>query len=376
MAGDGIDVRVVGAGPAGLMAAEVLATGGLRVKIIDHHRQPARKFLLAGRGGLNITHSEPLEQLLNRYGDARAFLEPAIRAFPPEALRLWCGGMGIETFVGSSGRIFPDGMKASPLLRAWLRRLEGLGVTRKTPQAWTGFDDVPTILAMGGASWPELGSDAAWVRLFNDAGIDVAPMSASNSRQRVAWSREFTGRFAGQPVKNVAVSVAGGAPVRGELLIAEDGIEGGAVYAMARHLRAPGTSLQIDLKPDLSAQQVAERLSRPRGKDSRSTYLRKTLNLSPAAIALMRETGGENPKQVMLSVQGPVDIRRAISTAGGVARHEVDSHFRLLKQPGTWVAGEMLDWDAPTGGYLLQACMATARWAAQDCLQQLDMKRK
>lgn len=203
-------------------------------------------------------------------------------------------------------RIFPDGMKASPLLRAWLRRLEGLGVTRKTPQAWTGFDDVPTILAMGGASWPELGSDAAWVRLFNDAGIDVAPMSASNSRQRVAWSREFTGRFAGQPVKNVAVSVAGGAPV-GELLIAEDGIEGGAVYAMARHLRAPGTSLQIDLKPDLSAQQVAERLSRPRGKDLRSTYLRKTLNLSPAAIALMRETGGENPKEVMLSVQGPVD---------------------------------------------------------------------
>ena len=358
------------------MAAEVLATGGLRVQIIDHHRQPARKFLLAGRGGLNLTHSEPLDQLLNRYGEARAFLEPAIRVFSPEALRLWCGGLGIETFVGSSGRIFPDGLKASPLLRAWLRRLDRLGVTRKTPHAWSGFDDVPTILAMGGASWPELGSDAAWVKPFSEAGIDVTPLVASNSRQRVAWSAAFIHRFAGQPIKNVAVSAPGGPSIRGELLIAEDGIEGGAVYALARHLRTPGTPVLIDLKPDLSAQQVSERLLRPRGKESRSNYLRKTFKLSPAAIALMRETASENPKRVLLPVQGPVDMRRAISTAGGVARHEVDGHFQLLKRPGTWVVGEMLDWDAPTGGYLLQACMATARWAAQDCLQQVNMKRK
>ncbi len=358
------------------MAAEVLATGGLRVQIIDHHRQPARKFLLAGRGGLNLTHSEPLDQLLNRYGEARAFLEPAIRVFSPEAVRLWCGGLGIETFVGSSGRIFPDGLKASPLLRAWLRRLDRLGVTRKTPHAWSGFDDVPTILAMGGASWPELGSDAAWVKPFSETGIDVTPLVASNSRQRVAWSAAFIHRFAGQPIKNVAVSAPGGPSIRGELLIAEDGIEGGAVYALARHLRTPGTPVLIDLKPDLSAQQVSERLLRPRGKESRSNYLRKTFKLSPAAIALMRETASENPKRVLLPVQGPVDMRRAISTAGGVARHEVDGHFQLLKRPGTWVVGEMLDWDAPTGGYLLQACMATARWAAQDCLQQVNMKRK
>ncbi len=364
------NVRVVGAGPAGLMAAEVLAQGGARVTIIDHHVSPARKFLLAGRGGLNLTHAEALDQLLARYGTARHFLEPAIRDFPPSAVRDWSAGLGIATFVGSSGRVFPSCMKASPLLRAWLRRLGSLGVSMQSGTPWAGFDDVPTILAMGGASWPELGSDAGWVDMFAREGISVTPLSASNGRQRVAWSETFASRNAGTPIKNVALT-SGATAVRGEVMISRDGIEGGAIYALSSQLRVTGTALVIDLKPDLSRDEVVKRLSRPRGKDSRSTFLRKMLNLSPTAIALMRETASENPKHVQLTLNGPADIRRAISTSGGVARSEVDGNFRLKKRPNTWAVGEMLDWDAPTGGYLLQACFATARLAAKDCLDTL-----
>ena len=366
-------VRVVGAGPAGLMAADVLSEGGATVEIIDHHRQPARKFLLAGRGGLNLTHSEDIDSLLARYGTARARLEPAIRAFPPDDVRNWCAALGIKTFIGSSGRVFPVGLKASPLLRAWLRRLESRGATRRAPAQWQGFDDVPTILAMGGASWPELGSDAAWVPLFSAAGIAVTPLAASNGRQRVAWSEHFASRFAGTPLKNVAVTV-GGERVRGECMIARDGIEGGAIYALSPKLREAGAVLHLDLKPDQTEAHVAERLARPRGKESRSNFLRKALNLSPVAVALMREAKCENPKQLMLTPLGPGDMRRAISTAGGVALDEVSSHFRLHKKPNTWVVGEMLDWDAPTGGYLLHACFATARFAAEDCLRQLGLR--
>lgn len=374
MASDGKHVRVVGAGPAGLMAAEVLAQGGARVTIIDHHRSPARKFLLAGRGGLNLTHSEKLEDLLARYGDGKPFLEAAIRAFPPDAVRAWCWSLGIETFIGSSGRVFPSELKASPLLRAWLRRLDGLGVTLRSRTAWQGLDDTPTILAMGGASWPELGSDAAWVPVFAAAGIAVTPLQPSNGRQHVAWSAHYAGRFAGQPIKNVTVSAAGKA-VRGEIMIARDGIEGGAIYALSSVLRNGATELLIDLKPDLSAEEVAARLVRRQSKDSRSNFLRKAFKLSPVAISLMREAGAENPKAVRLRLNGPAELRRAISTAGGVARNEVDANFRLVKQPNTWVAGEMLDWDAPTGGYLLQACFSTARWAAMDCLRTLNLTR-
>jgi uncharacterized flavoprotein (TIGR03862 family) len=374
MAVAGKQVRVVGAGPAGLMAAEVLARAGTRVEIIDHHPHPARKFILAGRGGLNITHSERLDDLLERYGDGRPFLEHAIRAFPPEAVRSWCWGLGIETFIGTSGRVFPSDLKASPLLRAWLRRLEGLGVVRHASVPWQGFDDVPTILAMGGASWPELGSDAAWVSVFQRQGIDVTPLTPSNSRHLVPWSDYMAKHFAGTPVKNVALS-AGGRTVRGEIMIMDDGIEGGAIYALSAQLRAPETELVIDLKPDLSDAQVAERLSRPRGKDSRSTFLRKTLNLPAVSIALMKECAAESPKRLHLKLQGPAGLRRAISTAGGVARSEVDENYRLRKVPNTWAVGEMLDWDAPTGGYLLQACFSTARWAAEDCLRHLNLTR-
>ena len=261
-------MRVVGAGPAGLMAAEVLASAGLQVTIVDHQAKPSRKFLLAGRGGLNLTHSEPIDRLLARFGSARSMIEPAIRAFAPDDVRSWCLGLGVETFIGSSGRLFPVGMKASPLLRAWLRRLEGLGAVLQSRTGWTGFDDVPTILALGGASWPELGSDGSWVSIFEKAGVSVASLKASNGRQRVAWRPGFADKFAGTPIKNIAVA-AGALTQRGEIMIARDGIEGGAVYAVAG---ADVRELVIDLKPDISEAEVAEKVAKRFRKDSRSNF--------------------------------------------------------------------------------------------------------
>jgi predicted Rossmann fold flavoprotein len=364
-------VRVVGSGPAGLLAAEVLASAGLAVEIIDHHKSPARKFLLAGKGGLNLTHSEPLDYFLNRYGADRAFLEASIRDFPPDALRAWAKELGIETFVGSSGRVFPVGLRASPLLRAWLQRLGDLGVTLKSNTAWTGFDDVPTILALGGASWPELGSDAAWVKIFEAAGIKVNPLVPSNGRQLVKWSEHFSSRFAGTPLKNVSVTV-GAQKVRGEVMITRDGLEGGAIYAVSRALREQGTNtLTLDLKPDMTAEMVEQRLAWPQGKESRTNYLRKALGLTPVGISLLREARSDDPKSVVITLQGPAEIRRAISTAGGVAKEEVNENFRLHKFPNTYVVGEMLDWDAPTGGYLLQASFSTARRAALALVSEL-----
>jgi uncharacterized flavoprotein (TIGR03862 family) len=363
-------VRVIGSGPAGLMAAEVLSSAAFSVEIIDHHKNPARKFLLAGRGGLNLTHSEPLEKLLDRYGPDRAFLEPAIRAFPPDALRGWCEGLGVETFVGSTGRVFPKGLKASPLLRAWLRRLSSLGVVLKSGESWSGFDDTPTVLAMGGVSWPELGSDGRWVDIFQKAGISVNPLRASNVRQPVQWREHFSKRSAGSPIKNVAARV-GAKTVRGEIMIAEDGIEGGAIYALSRVIReSADRQIVFDLKPDLSAEEVARRTTL-RGKDSLSNYLRKRFNLTPQAIDFMRECGSQNPKEVVLALAGEPSLSRAISSAGGISKDEVDTDFALRKFPNTYVVGEMLDWDAPTGGYLLQACFSTAYYAATSMVRRL-----
>ena len=369
-------VSIIGAGPSGLMAAEVLARGGVEVTILDHMPSPARKFLLAGRGGLNLTHSEDLETFLTRYGEAKDFLEPAIRAFPPQAVIDWCHDLGIETFVGSSGRVFPKQMKASPLLRAWLRRLESLGVTLKTREQWQGFDGTSTILAMGGASWPHLGSDSAWVPLLRAAGIRVNGFKPANSRFLVNWTPLFRDRFAGTPVKNVGLTYANN-KVRGELMISQEGIEGGAIYALSRFMReAPGQPLQIDLRPDVTTAALAEKLAKPRGKESLSTYLRKTVGLPPVAISLLHETKtpitAEGIKDVALNILRPAGIARAISSAGGVARSEVDGNFQFLKFPNCYAVGEMLDWEAPTGGYLLQACFSTAVAAARNCLDNLE----
>lgn len=399
---------VIGAGPAGLMAAERLASAGARVTVHDRMPSVARKFLLAGRGGLNLTHSEPLDRLLPRYGEARLRLQSAISDWTPEALQAWCAGLGVETFVGSSGRVFPSSFKSSPLLRAWLGRLEQLGVTFALRRRWTGWTDdgrlafdTPegpiavhadaTILALGGASWPRLGSDGSWAPILADAGLSVTPLKPSNCGFEVAWSEIFSTRFAGQPIKRAAIAFDG-AFARGEAVVTADGIEGGMIYALSSSLREAiardGSALAImDLRPDLSLEQLAEKLSRPRGKRSASTHLAKTAGLSPIAVGLLREAGplpdeagaiAARIKAAPLRLLAPKPIARAISSAGGVGFDEIDDTFMLRKRPGVFVAGEMLDWEAPTGGYLLQACFSTgvatgdaaARWLARESAEE------
>jgi uncharacterized flavoprotein (TIGR03862 family) len=368
-------VEIIGAGPAGLMAAEVLATRGAKVRVIDHMASPARKFLMAGRGGLNLTHSEPLEQFLDRYAEARSILEPAIRAFPPEALIDWCHGLGVETFIGSSGRVFPKSMKASPLLRAWLRRLDALGVTLDLKTEWSGEKRGDAmILALGGASWPRLGSDANWVSQLRRRGVAVNDFVPANCGIAIPWSPYFRERFAGEPLKRISVT-SGGRSVRGEAMITRNGLEGGAIYALTPELRRTG-KLSLDLRPDLSITSLEERLSRPRGKASQSNRLRKSAGLSPAAIALLREAGVAATagaiKQVPLTMTGTDTLARAISSAGGVVLSEINQGFELKAWPGVYAVGEMLDWEAPTGGYLLQACFSTAVAAAKACFESLQ----
>ena len=388
-------VAIVGGGPAGLMAAEVVASSELDVEVTVHDRMPSvgRKLQLAGRGGLNLTHSESLERLLDRYGpEGRGVLEPAIRAFDPAALRAWSGGLGQRAVVGTSGRVFPEAFRATPLLRAGLRRLDGLGVAFRTRTAWTGFDDPATagadavVLALGGASWPRTGSDGGWVEVLRSAGIDVSPLRPANGGFVVEWSPTLRERFAGAVLKTVSVS-AGDAAARGDVMLTASGIEGGPVYAIGRELRdalerGGPVIVRVDLRPDVDAGELAMRLqNRRRPKDSVSSTLRRTAGLSPAAIAVLRE-GGPLPadahalarrmKDVRLAVVRPQPIDRAISSAGGIALHEVDDHFMLRKRPGTFVAGEMLDWEAPTGGYLLQATFSTAVAAGRGVVRHLS----
>lgn len=400
-------VAVVGAGPAGLMAAEVMAQGGAKVTVFDRMPAAGRKFLLAGRGGLNLTHSEPLDAFLARYGAGAPNLRDAIEALPPAKLRAWCEALGQETFVGSSGRVFPKSLKASPLLRAWLRRLDAAGVVFKPRHRWTGWRDdgaltfeTPagtvieradaTVLALGGASWPRLGSDGSWAEIMTRAGIDITPLRPANAGVLVDWSDIFRDRFEGEPLKRIALSLAGQA-VRGEAVVTRSGLEGGGIYALSAPIRdaidATGEAvLYIDLRPDLTVEALAKKLAAPRGKQSLSNALRKAASLAPAAIGLLQESQAGKLsrlppeamaaliKAVPVRLTGVADIARAISSAGGISFNAIDAHYMLHKRPGTFVAGEMLDWEAPTGGYLLQACFATGVTAGQGALSWLKRR--
>ena len=396
---------VVGGGPAGLIAAEVLARAGVAVTVFDRMPSPARKFLLAGHGGLNLTHSEDRDGFLARYGSSADRLAPMLEVFGPEDLRDWCAGLGEPTFVGSSGRVFPRSFRATPLVRAWLARLAELGVRIERRTRWTGWTDQGlrltavdgqeasaaadvTIFALGGASWPRLGSDGGWVGPFSERGVAVAPLRPANVGMRVGWTDVFADRFEGAPLKHVALTVQGrpGPAAHGDAMVTRTGIEGGPVYAIGAAIRdvldADGRCIvDVDLRPALSVDQVADRLQRRRPKDSASNWLRRTLGLDPVAVALLREAGAPLPtdpgtmaarvKSVPVVVAATMPIEKAISTAGGIAWSEVDDSLMLRRLPGTFVAGEMLDWEAPTGGYLLQASFSTGVVAAQGALARL-----
>jgi hypothetical protein len=395
---------VVGAGPAGLHAAGRLASAGVRVAVYDRMASPARKFLLAGRGGLNLTHSEPRAAFLGRYSEAAGWLAPPLDRFPPSALRAFAAGFGEDTFVGSSGRVFPRSFKASPLLRAWLAQLRALGVTfhfrkrlasfgpdgglvlegpagRKTVRADT------ILLALGGASWPRMGSDGGWVPLLEALGVGVRPLVPANMGVETGWSPTFAERFAGAPLKRI-VARCGSRAAAGEAIITTEGLEGGVVYALSATLRdeaaAHGSArLVIDLKPDVPEPALASRLAAARPKDSVSSVLRKKLGLTPQAVGLLRESRPSLPhdpaalaaliKAVLLEVRGVRPLARAISSAGGIHRDAVTEDFELKAVPGLFVAGEMLDWEAPTGGYLLQATFATAETAARGMAARLGI---
>jgi uncharacterized flavoprotein (TIGR03862 family) len=399
------EVAIVGGGPAGLIAAEVLARAGVAVTIYDRMPSVGRKLLMAGRGGLNLTHSEEFERFVARYAQAQPHLAPLIQAFAPADLRAWSEGLGQETFVGSSGRVFPKAFKASPLLRAWLQRLDGLGVRFALRHRWQGWDGEErliftdaasepvrakpeaTILALGGASWPRLGSDGSWADLLAQRGIAVSALRPANMGFTLPWSEIMRSRFAGEPLKRIALTFAG-ATVKGEAIVTQDGIEGGAVYALAARLRdaideTGSALLHIDLRPDLSHKALLTKLDTPRKGQSASTFLRKAAGLSPVGIALLREADPALPtdpealarliKAVPLTLTGTKSLERAISTAGGVPFSELDAHLMLRRLPGVFVAGEMLDWEAPTGGYLLQATFATGIAAAKGVLARLQI---
>lgn len=398
-------VAVIGAGPAGLMAAEVLAQAGCAVSVYDRMPSVGRKLLMAGRGGLNLTHSEPLEPFLSRYGPAAGRLAPAIEAFPSQALVDWAEGLGQATFVGSSGRVFPKALKASPLLRAWLARLRALGVDIHPRHDWTGWDgegalrfQIPTgeataspdaaILALGGASWPKLGSNGAWAEILTRVGVAVSPLKPANAGFDIAWSDHFRDRFQGGPLKGVAVTF-GGVRLRGEAMVTRHGLEGGVVYALSAALRDAiakdgQARLWIDLRPDVRVEDLQARLAQQPANQSAANRLRKAVRLTPQETNLLREAHGKDlpsdPGALATAIKGaPLrltavrPIERAISTAGGVAFSALDDHLMLAARPGVFVAGEMLDWEAPTGGYLLQASFATGVAAARGVLRRLGV---
>lgn len=389
------DIAIIGAGPAGLFAAEYLSARGHKVRVYDRMPTPGRKFLMAGRGGLNLTHSEELDAFLSRYRPANPQIEAAIRAFPPAALREWCDDLGQDTFIGSSGRVFPKAMKASPLLRAWRARLEAQGVELVLRHVWTGWDgqgaltfDTPdgavtvkpraTLLALGGASWPRLGSDGGWAGLLGERGVAISPFQPSNSGFHVDWSEAFRSRHAGTPLKHVTLSF-GGHDVTGDAMISAYGIEGGGIYALSGAVRealASGpVTVYADLRPGVDVAALERRLASVRKGESMANRLRKAAGLSPVSAGLLREASYPLPsvpsalaaliKACPIRLTGIAGLERAISSAGGIEFNALDERFMLKALPGVFAAGEMLDWEAPTGGYLLQACFATGLAAAK-----------
>jgi uncharacterized flavoprotein (TIGR03862 family) len=404
-------IAVIGAGPAGLMAAEVLGQGGVGVTVYDAMPSVGRKLLMAGRGGLNLTHSEALPEFLMRYGEAQPRLATAIEAFPPASLRAWSEALGQPTFIGSSGRVFPIAFKASPLLRAWLRRLDAMDVQLALRHRWTGWNDdgqllfqTPdgkrvvdtraTVLALGGASWPRLGSNGAWVETLAAKGVAISPLRPANCGFTAAWSEIFRDRFEGQPLMGIALSFRPHT-VRGEAIITRAGLEGGAIYALSGVLREAiahtgQATLHVALRPDLAMQDLMAQLSRPRGRQSLSNFLRKAAHLSPAAIGLLQEAAIASGvplsslssaslagliNDVPVELNGIASIAGAISTAGGISFDELDADFMIRRLPGVFAAGEMLDWEAPTGGYLLQASFATGAAAGRGAVKFLSDSR-
>ncbi len=394
------NIFIIGGGPAGLMAAETLAQSGHHVSVYERKATLGRKFLMAGRGGLNITHSEDIDKFLNRYGPASQKLARHIRAFSPQHLQKWCRDLGEDTFIGSSGRVFPKSFKASPLLRAWRERMEKTGVIFHMQHEWIGWNKEGSInfldnqgntcagyadavlLALGGASWPKLGADGGWVRMLEQLEIKVSPLRPANCGFFIPWSNHFCNKFAGTPLKPVTIYHQDQS-IRGEIMITKNGIEGGAVYALSSYLRDEieknkTAAIKLDLRPGLSVETLENNLKRPRKSQSLSTYLQKSAGLSPVAMNIMREVfsaqdlSAQSPATLATNIKGlplhllaPFSIDRSISTAGGIVWDEIDQNFMLKKKPGVFVAGEMIDWEAPTGGYLLQACFATGVSAAR-----------
>jgi uncharacterized flavoprotein (TIGR03862 family) len=388
-------VAVIGGGPAGLMAAEKLLDRGFSVDLYDAKPSLGRKLLMAGKSGLNLTHDENFRAMLKRFGTRTPKLEPHLRAFGPTEIKAWAEGLGIEIFTGTSGRVFPKVMKASPLLRAWLQRLGTAGLRVHSRHVWKGWSDdgalqfespdgavkaTPdaTVLAMGGASWPRLGSDGAWTVPLIARGIAPAYFKPTNCGFDVEWSAHFRDRFAGQPVKSCVLSV-NGAPVPGDFMITRNGIEGGAVYGLSAPLRDQITTkraamMLVNLTPDRDPERLLKALSRPRGKRSLSNFLRQATGLDGVKAGLLREilpaASFETPRILAKAIQSlgivvtaPRPLSEAISTAGGIRFEDLDSRLMLTKMPGVFAAGEMLDWEAPTGGYLLTACLATGHAA-------------
>lgn len=402
---------MIGGGPSGLMAAEILINAGLKVDLYDAMPTVGRKFLMAGKGGMNISHAEPFAQFLSHYGEHKEYIEPLLTQFTPEDLRNWVHGLGIETFIGTSGRVFPRDMKAAPLLRAWLHRLRLAGVNFKMRHQWLGLrnDKQPVleflttegnitvtsdavILALGGGSWKQLGSTGAWVPLLEQQGVQVVPLKPSNCGFDVHWSEYFRHKFAGSPLKSVSVFAqnAEGISIRqqGEFVITENGLEGGVIYSLSALLREEiykvGTAtLYVDLLPNIKVEDLYNKFSKGKGKASMANYLRKKTGLEGVKSALIREylsiTELNDTEQLCATIKNcPIQLiatrplDEAISSAGGVSFEALDEHLMIKALPGFFCAGEMLDWEAPTGGYLLTACFASGRAAALGVLHRLS----